>query len=175
MDKEELKQLYPLIAKKHPRTDLEPIHEVKLYIVQEARRKREITAREIWIEIKRYAKGVIDNAVKLLSEFGYITKKRRGSGFFFTEEKKNGEFGERYYTEEDIKKVQKEKSLEVKNILTKNKNLLKGEVMELYKKLLKKENINLNSYNKLVELLWSEGFSSLVKLSFKSGAYRYTK
>ena len=178
MNQEELKNRYPMIAKKHPRTDLQPIYEIDSYVSQESRKKRELTAREIWIEIKKYPKKLVDKATKWLYESGTFKRRKIGSGFFFTEEKKDGTFGERYYDREGIDKAKEERAKEVVQIVRKNANVLDLEHKKHYQKMLislKNNGLNLNSYNQIVEYLWSKGFSKIVKLFFKSGAYRYKK
>jgi len=175
---EELKNLYSLIFREHPRTNLEPIHEVKLYVVQESLKKREVTARETWIELKKYPKRVIDNSMKWLYEKGYIKRRKVGSGFFFTEEKKDGSFGNRYYSRIEIDEVKKENSKMILKIIENRPSLLNKEIEKHYLKLSRswrKGDPNLNSYNFLIESLWENGFSKLVKLFFKSTAYRYSK
>ncbi len=177
MNIEELKQRYPLIAKKHKRTDLNPIYDVEIYISQESRNKREVTAREIWKE-KNYPKRVIDNAVKWLFELEKrIKRKKIGSGFFFCEEKKDGTFGESYYTRDSIDNVKSERAKEVLEFLKNKPTSLLKEIKGYYSKL--KSSItkepHMNSYNKIVEFLWEKGYSRFVKLNFKSSAYRYRK
>jgi hypothetical protein len=173
MDQNELKERYPLIFKKHPRTNLQPIHEVKVYIFGESIKKRELTKREVWKELKKYPKKIIDKSIDLLYESGIVNRKRRGSGFFFSEERLDGSFGETYYTEKDIEEIQDENRMKVVKILEKNSELLNKDSREYYNNL--KSKFTLISYNWLVEFLWKKGFRSLVKLSFKSGAYRYAK
>jgi len=170
--------MYPLILKEHPRTNLEPVHEVKIYVTQEAHKKREVTSREVWMELKKYPKRVINNSLKWLYEKGYIKRWKIGSGFFFTEEKKNGNFGNNYYSRPEIDEAKKENSKEVLEIIKKNPSFLSKETRKHYlnlSKSLKQGDPNLNSYNFLVEYLWEKGFPKLVKLFFKSTAYRYTK
>jgi hypothetical protein len=173
-----LKERYPLIFKRHKRTDLEPIYEVEIYITQESKQKKEVTAREVFLGIKKYPKRIIDNAVKWLYESGLIRRRKIGSGFFFCEEKKDGSFGNQYHTREEIEEIKKEKGKEVIDFIKKNPSFLQKEILENYTKLvssLNKNDLNMNSYNNIVEFLWRKGFSKFVKLNFKSTAYRYRK
>lgn len=178
MKQEDLKRLSPLIAREHPRTDLNPVHQIKLYIYEESRRKRDVTAREIWREMRNYPKRIVDNSVKWLFKHGYIKRIRKGSGFFFCEEKKNGNFGESYFTREEIDQVKIEKAEKVLDILRRTQRHSQENFKTQYRKLVsttRRGNPDLNSYNKIIEMLWAQGFPGLVKLFFKSGAYRYAK
>ncbi len=174
-----LKERYPLISKKHPRTDLQPIYEVEIYIEQESRKNREVTAREISLNKKSLPKRVIDNALNWLYQLEKRVKRNMiGSRFFFTEEKSDGGFGNRFYTRKQIDFIKEEKSKEVIGFIKKNPSLLKKEILNHYQKLvnsLKKKDPNINPYNFIVEFLWKKGFSEFTKLNFKSGAYRYSK